>query len=160
MEITDSPDARMSAATDAYLARNGFFHPDTDPVKFLGPLKPATVDGHDYMLLDLQPAGGAPVEIWVDTTTHLIDRIVEMMPTDVVTTRFADYRTVDGLLLPFHQETQSGPDSDPMVVDISRYDVRVEPREADFALPSSKGGDTWIGTKGPGDFCLSPRMPG
>lgn len=100
------------------------------------------VDGRKAYAVDLRLASGSSYRVWIDTETFLelrYDReFVNAQGRPAVTSvRFADYRTVEGLKLPFTIET-GGPDGKPrdkLVIE----QVALNPRLDDgrFARPGS-----------------------
>jgi len=75
----DAPDARAAARTSAYLARNGFFHPGTDPATFTC-LPDVTEDARVLRQVRITPRGGRPVTVWIDPAEHVVVRTQEQAP--------------------------------------------------------------------------------
>jgi hypothetical protein len=92
------PGLQADNATQAYVARDGWWHPDTDPAT-MTPL-PA-VDGQDGVRVT--PAGGSPIDVWFDRASGLIVRTVALTDTGKVETRLGDYRTIGDIVVSFHQ---------------------------------------------------------
>ena len=126
----DSPYARREAITDAYLARRGYFGPrDNASLTCLG-----ASDG--LTRVRVQPRGGVPAELALDAHSHLLANVSERAPLGIKVVRYADYREVGELVLPFSIQsgTQTSPDDD-YAVAVTRYTVRDHVRAADFARP-------------------------
>jgi PDZ domain/Aspartyl protease len=131
----DAPDARAAARTSAYLARNGYFHPSTDPASFAC-LADGRQDGVPLRRVRVSPRGGRPVIVWIDPVAHVVVRTQQQAPMYVATTDYGAYRSSAGLLLP-HEITESFAGAEDIVVrSIETYRARAAITAADFARPS------------------------
>lgn len=155
VNVLDAANARREAATDAYLARNGWFaHSSRDPaaMTYLGEHHES---GHRFQRVRVTPAGGAPVEAWIDADTHLLARLSRRGDdghTDTV--QYADYRTVDGLRLPFSEHESSGDASYDSTLITRHVDVLARAVDKDFMQPESVIRDARIV-----DGAASARVP-
>src|ERR1700678_333600 len=91
------PHAR--ALTEAYLTRRAYLDPSA-PAKFTC-AGTGTNGGDPTDLVQVQPPGGVPATVAIDSHTHLIDSISIRSPIETDVTTFADYRQIGGLVLPF-----------------------------------------------------------
>src|SRR5690625_2668589 len=138
VQILDGPHAKRQAATRLYIARRGWFDPaaaDHADMRYLG-----RIDKHGQTLqrIEIQPAGGNAFELWIDSGTHLPASIHRPDDTGRTTTiRYADYRTVDGLRLPFVWRIGNGVAQYDSVLRFARCDVLPAPTDAPFAPPPS-----------------------
>jgi hypothetical protein len=67
------------------------------------------VAGHAYDTLEVTaPQSSLPFTLYFDRTTHLPVRFVQTAGTNVTTTTYADYRSVDGLMVPYAVHSDSG----------------------------------------------------
>lgn len=130
----DAPDSRRAAVTDAYLRRNGFFRPATDPASFRC-VRTAQEGAREFDVVEVTPRNGRAAEVWVDRATSLVDRTVQQDPIVVSTVFYADYRSAGGLVLPFEIRLDDGDPADLTVRRIARYELRAAPRDGDFAPP-------------------------
>lgn len=99
----------------AYLANNSFLRPhQRGRVSFVGT---SNVAGVSYDVLRATPPQGLPLQIWLDAQTHLVDHTVTTIGIQTTTTTLSDYRSVDGLAVPFHVHsvTDTGNESDAVV---------------------------------------------
>ncbi len=89
---------RRRAVTDAYLARRGYFNSnDAAAVRCSN-----AADGRaDVAVIRVIPHGGIPAALTIDRVTHLLLAVSEREPITTSVTHFSDYRTIDGLVLPF-----------------------------------------------------------
>lgn len=96
----NAPETLSRAVTGAYLDRNGLWN-DSQAAARITCLPGRSEGSAQFDVLRVNPEHGSRVDIWIDRSTHLIDRISEQQPATVSTKRYADYREVDGLALPF-----------------------------------------------------------
>ncbi|MGA8098345.1 MAG: aspartyl protease family protein [Candidatus Cybelea sp.] len=130
----DSPYARQEAVTKAYLARRGYFdHHSSAAITCLGT---QTEGNRSEMVIRVQPGGGIPADLTIDAQTHLLLRVSLRAPLERSVVTYADYRTVDGVVLPF--SISSGTTADPVddyAFVVRRYDLRSRAASDDFARP-------------------------
>jgi hypothetical protein len=130
----DAPDARAAARTAAYLARNGYFAPDSDPAAFAC-LADAVENGTALRRVRITPRGGRPVTVWIDPVAMVIVRTQQQAPLQVETTSFGAYRRTGGLLLP-HEIVESDEHPENTVARFVRsYRVVAAVRARDFEHP-------------------------
>ncbi|HWK47358.1 MAG TPA: aspartyl protease family protein [Stellaceae bacterium] len=135
----DAPDSRAGTLSDAYIARNGWFDPrDPADQHYLGRRK---VGGRGFNVVRVVPAGGRPIEVWIDATTHRIGRLVTRLPTAMQTIRLSNYRRVGDLVLPFRTEIDRGGAQDREVVTVSGYELAPMATNADFRRPADNVAD-------------------
>lgn len=95
------------ALTSAYQNANLWWQPDFGGAKVTAagdkPCGKATC-----AILDITPKGGMLFAAWFDTATHLLERTVQTVGPETVTTTLSDYRPVDGVVVPFKQVVDSG----------------------------------------------------
>ena len=116
----DSPNAAMAAITGAYIARQGYFDPSGGATMHC--LAKANVAGANADGIAVTPSGGLPFEQFVDSKSHLIVRTIQNTPTDTLYADWSDFRTVDGLVLPFRIAEHSA-SGDTQTQTIRRYEV-------------------------------------
>ncbi|TAN03729.1 MAG: PDZ domain-containing protein [Rhodanobacteraceae bacterium] len=59
-------------------------------------------------VLKITPKGGLPLQAWFDTGTHLLDRTVQTVGAETATVYMSDYRSVDGVKVPYKTVTDTG----------------------------------------------------
>jgi predicted aspartyl protease len=139
----DSGDGQEGSADEAYRRSLAFW--------YAGRHKAAITDagtetegGHSFRVLRIVPEGGRPFDLWLDAVTLLADRTVERRSNEVRTTRFSDYRTVEGLKLPFSSVTTNGePKYDQIQIteSVEVNPVSPESLTARFARPVRRADD-------------------
>lgn len=130
----DSWYPRARAVTQAYLTRRAYFNPrESASATCTGVAK----SGSDPIaLVRVQPRGGIPATLSIDTRTHLIGSIAIRTPITTDVTTFGDYRQVGRLALPFSilsASTFEPANGD--LIQVTRYVVTRRADEADFAKP-------------------------
>ncbi|HTU70165.1 MAG TPA: aspartyl protease family protein [Candidatus Baltobacteraceae bacterium] len=142
----DTPFARERAITSAFLDRREYFDPlARATITCLGT---RVEDGRSVVVIRVRPVGGISADLAIDTRTHLLASVSEQLPLpmDDGVTRYADYRTVGGRVLPFSISvgTQSSP-GDGFAFSVTRYVVRPRARNSDFAKPTAPNDMRMIG---------------
>ena len=108
-EIGSDPASLQEAIVTNYLSINGFFFPDRFPATFR--FVRATAEGaRRFDIVEITPKGGRPLEVWFDSRTHLIQRVVDTQGTPAVRVEASDYRRgADGLMVAYRLDV-FGPD--------------------------------------------------
>jgi hypothetical protein len=99
------------------------------------------IDGRRTHHLKVQLAAGGAEDVWIDAETFLdvrYDRTADVPggATRRVSVRYGDWRTVDGLRLPFLIETGGGPGAAPDRMRIERAVVNARLDDVRFAVPA------------------------
>lgn len=145
VSLRDSIQAQREAATDAYLARNGWFRANAaDPaqMRYIGQQHEA---GRTFDVVHVVPKGGMALDAWVDTRTHLLDRVIE--DTDdggTQTTWYSDYRSVDGVLVANVERQGNGDAQYDSTLQVQQTFLHATADDAHFAMPSSSVHDAHI----------------
>ncbi|MGC1380226.1 MAG: retropepsin-like aspartic protease, partial [Candidatus Baltobacteraceae bacterium] len=141
----DSPNARAAAVAAAYLDRNGPWASAAGAtIECLGT---RTEGGRTFAAFKITPPGGTPVEQWIDITTHLVDRTIAETPTSTEITTFANYRNVQGVLVPFRVQTETvGDPTSVTVFSTQSVELRPQARDEDFRRPADPTDTRILGT--------------
>lgn len=138
--LLDGTAPRRTARTQSWLAARAYWSSAYPATRFAAPRAEA-LDGRRYTVLATTPDGADPIELWFDTRSGLLGRVVVASPHTPTTTTLEDYRTVDGLLLP-HRIITDSVDSqgraDPRLrseVHVQRYQVNGPGPDALYAPP-------------------------
>ncbi|MBV8172398.1 MAG: hypothetical protein JO219_10765, partial [Candidatus Eremiobacteraeota bacterium] len=130
-----------SAIENAYVANGDYLRPARRGAVKLLPRQ--TDKGVTYDVVEATPQGGLPLTIWFNATTHLPARTVSTIGINTTTTTFDDYRSVNGVKIPYHQHqtTDTGNDVDGMATS-----VQINPPDiaAHLARPASRAADASI----------------
>ncbi len=138
VQSTTALDAQRTARAQAYVARNGWWHPRSDPATF-SYVGRKSLSGRVCDVVDVTPANADPLEVWIDAQTHLIAKVVDTTDTgSKIVAAFAHYRPIDGVQYPYESISGNGN---------PRFDLRSRVRSvtflssvvaADFARPHTQ----------------------
>lgn len=122
------------AASAAYQTERAWWFPRRWPaaIASLGSRKRG---GIIYRVLRITPRGGLPLELWIQTNTYQIARIIHPTEQGVGTTYFSDYRSVDGVKLPFYIRRSGGTNQPDTIIKVQDVTANVPVTNADFAVP-------------------------
>lgn len=160
----DSDFMQAVHVTDAWLAQLGYLRGDALGAR-LAPLNDRTAEGRTFSIIQATPRHGQPVELWFDQGTKRLARTVQVLPIDVRTVRYEDYRSVGGLVLPFRITTDYGDDSNAEVVQIDRV-ARSSANTETFGRPQPPddfaiaGGKTVVSVEFDGDVIVEAKLNG
>jgi Aspartyl protease/PDZ domain len=114
---------------DLYVHRNGWWEPDFGGAAIT--LVPSTTEGGvTYDLVQFRVPGGNGFTLWINRSTHHIDRIVS----GDSATLFSDFRrTESGLTLPFHKQKGTGKEA--VIFTTTKVVASSQLNEADFQPP-------------------------
>ncbi len=132
--VLGDADARLAAVDDGYRVARGWWRPDDFPAT-LADAGVAREGARAFDRVRITPEGGRPFVLWIDHQTHLVDRIVEQQAEALAITRFADYRRVGPLLLPFAIRTGDGDASSDDVESVDAIDLDPATTDERFAVP-------------------------
>ena len=134
--VLGDEDARQGAVNEAYRRSLAFWFPGRGNATLAS--APQQKDGGStYDVVNITPQGGRPFSVWVDRTTHLIDRFVEQQGEDVQVIRWLDYREVaGGIKLPFTVRLGDGEERWDEVNTVEAVEVNAPLAPDQFALPA------------------------
>jgi len=98
----DAPHARAQAATDAWLLRRGWCAAIRDDTAVSPLLAQTTAEAIAVRAI---PQHGAPVDLWISRTTHLLLRSRQQLNESHRVDEYSDWRTVGNIVVPFHEHT-------------------------------------------------------
>jgi hypothetical protein len=139
----DAPAAIRRARNDAWINAHGYWYPNAMPAAW-GEVSSKTDGGRRYDVVVATPHGGDPVTLWFDGDSGLLARVQEPQGSNVATTVYDDYRTVNGVRFPFHATvdvTDAAGRTDPRDRSEVRFEkvaLNVAVADADFAIPPMK----------------------
>ena len=105
VEASDA--ARELAVNASYRDRLAFWYPERAPAR-IAYKERASADGADFDVVRITPEGGRPFELWVNTDTRLIERLVEREAQETRTETYMDVREVSGVKIPFRVRASRG----------------------------------------------------
>lgn len=130
----DSWYPRARAVTEAFITRREYFDPHTGPFATCAGF--AKNGPNQTVLVRVEPPGGIPAVLAIDTRSHLLDSVAIRTPISTEVTAYADYRRVGRLVLPFLISSGSAfePENGSRI-EVTRYVVTGGERAGDFARP-------------------------
>ena len=141
--IQDAPEGRADAITQSYEDRNGWFYPS--------PAVPNAYEGtkaegdRTFDLVRVSPPGGRELTLWIDSSTHRLDRKIEQTASQQEdTTDFSDYREVQGVWFPFRQRQSSGDPSADVIMTVTHIRLKDHVNEDEFAPPHTEVRDAHL----------------
>lgn len=127
-------DTRLGAIDASYQVMRGWWFPDRRPAS-----RERAGTSHEgaraFDLVRITPEAGRPFTVWIDRATHLIDRIIEQEGERQSVTRFADYRKVGALTLPFTIREGDGDPANDAVETVTGIELDPAIPDDRFALP-------------------------
>jgi predicted aspartyl protease len=127
-------DARLGAIDTSYQVMRGWWFPERRPAT-----RERAGTSHEgaraFDLVRITPEAGRPFTVWIDRATSLIDRIVEQEGERPSVTRFADYRRVGALTLPFAIRQGDGDQANDAVETVTGIEIDPAIPDDRFALP-------------------------
>ncbi len=133
--IEKSQEETARRRTVAYVGAYGFYFPSRMPAvtRYVRAIKEG---GASFDVISVTPAGGVPIELWINSKTHLIDRQVSPSITPPQTFYLTDYREVDGIKLPYTaRATVTATGQDMHTSHVSAIRVNVLLNDTDFSGP-------------------------
>lgn len=140
--VLSAPDATALAVANAWLNRRGWCHRD-DEAAAVRSLGTRTESARRFEVFQAVPRGGAPVTMWIDRSTHLLDRTVEQGNEEHVVDRFSDWRTVAGTAIAFQKRVDYPEDGSFETWSTTRVEASTPRSAASFARPKPPA-DFWL----------------
>ncbi len=133
--VSSSESGKHDAAGNTYLEAFGYLLKSASPISVTAKADVTFRRQHFHVLLVAPPVGSS-FELWTDSTTGHIARIVPLKGVDRDFTSYSDFRSSDGLILPFRLEEHDA-DSGKLsaVRTISSMEVDRDPPEHRFDPP-------------------------
>ncbi|QBB69989.1 PDZ domain-containing protein [Pseudolysobacter antarcticus] len=145
VSIRESAQTARQSPTDRYIARNGWFDAVTAQSARFEFVASQREHERDFLILRIAPKGGAAFEVWLDASSHLLDRVVQHGDSgDTTTTYYSDYRAESGVLLAHTQRSSNGEAQYDSVTHVRHYAVLRHADDAHFVMPISSAHDAQI----------------
>ncbi|HTD28854.1 MAG TPA: PDZ domain-containing protein, partial [Xanthomonadaceae bacterium] len=134
-------DARLGAVDMGYRTARAWWF----PARHAGAIEDRGVQqeaGRTFDLVRITPEGGRAFTLWVDRQTHLIDRDIEQQAEQLRVTRYADYRRVGDLTLPFVVRDGDGDAAFDRVYTVTRIDPNAPVPDDAYSIPPAPAAST------------------
>lgn len=104
--IDGGQSGRLQGIDEAYFDNFAYLRSDFGgaQIRYVGKKRDGVTS---YDVVVVTPPHGTPLNLWVDSNTHLIAKQTTKIGIVDVTTTYSDYRTVDGLTYPFVNTTET-----------------------------------------------------
>lgn len=138
--LLDGPAPRRHARTQAWLAARAYWHAARMSDRYAA-VRQQLLDGRRYDIVVATPEDADPVELWFETRSGLLARVVTPAVLGTTVAVLDDYQEVDGLRLPHRIITDSVDNaghSDPRLrseVRVRRYRLNAPLADQAFAPP-------------------------
>ncbi len=134
--LLDGTVPRRTARTQSWLTTRGYWSSAYPASRFAGP-RGGIHNGQRYDVLSTTPEGADPIELWFDTRTGLLGRVVIASARTPTATTLEDYRAVEGLMLP-HRIITDTLDAQGRADPRLRSDVRVQRYRVNSPMPDAR----------------------
>jgi len=138
---------REIAVNAAYRDRLAFWYPERAPGR-VAYKERAEADGAWFDVIRITPEGGRPFELWINTETKLIERLVEREAQATRTELYSDMRDVSGVKIPYRVRASRGESGHDefVTVDLMEFNAPLtnvrfaqpEPPRPDVAFPGGR----------------------
>ena len=134
-------DSALVAADESFRVAQAWWFGDRHPATIAYAGVRSEKD-RSFDVLDITPEGGRLFEAWIDRSTHLLDRIDEQQAEERVVIRYSDYRSVDGLMIPFTVRSGDGDHTDDDDVEtVQTVDINSKIPDDLYAVPPLPASD-------------------
>jgi hypothetical protein len=127
--------ARQGAADEAYRTSMAYWFPQRWQAQIECPGKQQE-QGKSFYVLRITPQGGRPFDLWIDATTYLLDHTVEKADIETRTIYYSDYRTVNGVKVPFAVRSTNGETQYDQFIALEKIEFNAPIQEAQFRMPA------------------------
>jgi hypothetical protein len=140
VRVDDADEARLVTASEVYRRSYSYWTGRrAGRVEYVGEQR----DGASrFEVLRITPDGGRPFDLWFDSATHLIARLVEKGAIRTSTTYYTDYRETNGVTVAHSLHVNRGdPKYDTLLaIESIAFNDEVDP--AEFAMPAPPARDS------------------
>ena len=126
--------ARQGAADEAYRNSMAYWFPQRWPAQ-IECSGQKQEQGKTFHVLRITPQGGRPFNVWIDAATYLIDHTVEKADIETRTTYLSDYRTVNGVKVPFAVRSTNGETQYDQYIALEKVEFNAPVQDAQFRMP-------------------------
>jgi hypothetical protein len=126
--------ARELAVNAAYRDKLAFWYPDRGPAQ-IAFMDRVTEDGAQFDVIRILPEGGRPFQFWINSDTHLIERLVEREAQVTRTEYLMDLHEVEGVKIPYRVRATRGDPREDEVVTVDKLDYNWPLSGVVFAQP-------------------------
>jgi Aspartyl protease len=144
----DSVEAKEVALTEVYLAARGYLFPERMPAT-INALDASREGTTTFVRVVATPLHGRPVTLWINASTHLIDRAVLDLSVGQKVIQYENYRRVGSLTLPFTIRTEHRDENETGIANIRDYELATGSEQPELRRPTPVGSDVHMSTGTP-----------
>ena len=141
----DSVEAKEVALTEVYLAARGYLFPERMPATIYA-LDASHQGTATFIRVVATPVHGRAVTLWINASTHLIERAVLDLSVGQKVIRYGDYRHVGSLTLPFSIRIGHRDENETGIATIRDYELATGSEQSELLRPTPTGSDVRIST--------------
>jgi hypothetical protein len=134
IETTDA--ARELAVNAAYRDKLAFWYPDRAAAQ-ISFLDRVIDEGAQFDVIRIVPEGGRAFQFWINSDTHLIERLVEREAQETRTEYLMDLRDVEGVKVPYRVRATRGDPREDEVVTVEKLDYNWPLTGIGFSQPAA-----------------------
>lgn len=127
--------ARELAVNAAFRDQLAFWFPSRHPARIVFKDRERRDDA-DFDVVSITPQGGREFDLWINASTHLIERLTEREANETRTEYYMDFREVNGVRIPFRVRASRGDPRYDEIVTIDSIDFEPPQKPVDFAKPA------------------------
>lgn len=136
--------ARQGAVDEAYRGVMGYWYPQRWDAQIECLVEKKEDQDKRFYVLQITPKGGRPFQLWIDSTTYLIDHTVEKQDIETRSNYFSDYQTVNGVKVPFAVLSTNGDKPYDQHMTLQSIEFNKPVRESVFLIPAAPPPDFTI----------------
>jgi PDZ domain/Aspartyl protease len=138
--VAETGVARELAVNAAYRDKLAFWYPQRAKAQ-ISFLDRVVDEGATFDVVRIVPEGGRAFQFWINSDTHLIERLVEREAQETRTEFLMDMRSVEGVKVPYRVRATRGDPHHDEVVTVDKLDYNWPLAGVVFAQPAGAGPD-------------------
>ncbi len=138
--VEASDTARELAVNAAYRDKLAFWFPNRGAAQ-IAFMDRVSDDGAQFDVVRILPEGGRPFQFWINSDTHLIERLVEREAQETRTEYLMDMRDVEGVKVPHRVRATRGDPRQDEIITVEKLDYNWPLTGVVFAQPTSSRPD-------------------
>jgi outer membrane lipoprotein-sorting protein len=94
-----------------------------------------------YLVVEVTPEGGEPRKLFINSSNYLIDKYQEPADEETVTVFVSDYRSIDGIMMPFQSHQTTGKPQYDTYIECQQMTINPSLDDTLFIKPHEEGKD-------------------
>ena len=138
--VESSAAARELAVNAAYRDKLAFWFPNRGAAQ-IAFMDRVSDEGAQFDVVRILPEGGRPFQFWINSDTHLIERLVEREAQETRTEYLMDMRDVEGVKVPHRVRASRGDPRQDEIITVEKLDYNWPLSGVVFAQPAASRPD-------------------